>query len=305
MSTKEQEQLQQQKERRKRINKMKSRIVFTIAFWMLGSFIAIIVLIAQTISLNRKISKLEKANVGNQYYENDTESATVNDNIITGIDTQDNLAAEGDAHQVYLTFDCEPSENTDALLDELAKYNVKATFFVSGDDSEETKRIYKRIVDEGHTLGMHSYSNQYSTVYVSKDAFYNDYAKLSTLLEETTGQKPLFYRFPGGSGNQITNVDMVEFVRVLNQEQITYFDWNVSAGDAASDYTVDGVVNNVANGVSKYKTSVVLLHDDINKSTTVEAIGPLIERMQEMQAELLPIDENTYLIQYIKSDSVE
>ena len=113
------------------------------------------------------------------------------------------------------------------------------------------------------------------------------------------------HRFPGGSSNEISNVDMAEFVRVLNEKNIAYFDWNVSAGDTASNYTVSDIVENVTSGVARYKTSVVLLHDGDNKSTTVEALGPLIEALQKMDAKILPIDENTKVIQYIKADSVE
>ena len=69
--------------------------------------------------------------------------------------------------------------------------------------------------------------------------------------------------------------------------------------------TVEDIVKNVTEGVSKYKTSVVLLHDNSNKSTTAEAIGPLVDALQNMQAEILPIDENTYVVQYIKAYSVE
>ena len=77
---------------------------------------------------------------------------------------------------------------------------------------------------------------------------------------------------------------MAEFVRILNEKGITYFDWNVSAGDTSSDYTVDDVVTNVTEGVKRYKTSVVLLHDGDDKSTTVEALESLIQKLQQMKA---------------------
>ena len=51
------------------------------------------------------------------------------------------------------------------------------------------------------------------------------------------------------------------------------------------------------------KTSVVLLHDSEDRSTTVEAVGPLIEALQDTDAEILPIDEDTQVIQYVKADS--
>ena len=57
--------------------------------------------------------------------------------------------------------------------------------------------VYQRIVDEGHTLGMNSYSNQYSVIYQSEDAFEQDYMTLKNFLKQTTGVDSLYYRFPG------------------------------------------------------------------------------------------------------------
>lgn len=315
MSTKEAEVLEQQRQRRKRINKMKSAIIMTISIWMLVSFLAIIILTVQVIKLNSKFNKLELNNVSKNVGEISTEqqSEIPNDesktkeisNVVTGIDTDDNMADKNDNHNVYLTFDCELSENTEAILDVLKANNVKATFFISGDDTEECKNICKRIVDEGHTIGMHSYSNRYSTVYASEEAFENDLNQISKYIYDSTGSASKFYRFPGGSSNQISNVDMTEFVKILNKNNIIYFDWNVSAGDASGDYTVEDIVSNVTDGISKYKNSVVLLHDAPDKSTTAEAIEPLVKALQKQKANIMPIDENTYVVQYIKADSVE
>ena len=279
---------------------------------MLGSFLAIIILSVQVFKLNKQVAAITGTNVQTQVPTTDTQSLgnTQLDeesyaNIVTGIDTEDNFAVEGDVHNVYLTFNSVPGENTNAILDVLAQYGVKATFFVSGSEEEGADAVYQRIVNEGHTIGMHSYSNQYSLIYSSIDAFKNDYIQLSDYIYQLTGTRCAYYRFPGGSGNEISNVNMAEFVHILNQEQVVYFDWNVTSGDAAASYTVEDVQNNVLEGVSKYKTSVVLLHDGPNKSTTVDALGTLIESLQGQGANILPIDENTYVIQYIKADSVE
>lgn len=314
MSSIERETQEQKRLRRQRINRIKSAIVFTIVFWMIFSFLAIIILSVQVVRLNRRLNLIvesqrdpedsQKSDVGVSNNLNGGQDSSRYPNVITGIDSPDNFASATDSHQVYLTFDCIPGENTNRILDVLKQYQIKATFFVSGDDSEEAKEVYRRIVDEGHTLGMHSYSNQYNKIYASTDAFREDYRQLSDYLYETTDVRCRYYRFPGGSGNEISNVNMAEFVHILNEEQVIYFDWNVSAGDAAADYTVSDIVDNVVAGVSKYKTSVVLLHDDADKSTTAEAVGPLIDALQGMQTQLLPIDENTNVIQYIKADSV-
>lgn len=312
MNEEEKAVLEQQRQRRNRITRMKNVVIMVVAGWMVVSFLAIIILTAQVIYLNHRIDKLTVRN-DNPIQEEMTEQdntenmdlQTESENVSTDMDTEDNLAKKGDEHKVYLTFDGGPDENTNEILDVLAKYNVKATFFVIGSESDEMKAVYRRIVDEGHTLGMHSYSNSYSTIYSSSDSFEKDVTKLNAYLKKVTGEKSQYYRFPGGSNNEISNVDMSEFIHVLNEKKITYFDWNVSAGDSASDYSVQDIVTNVTEGVSQYKTSVVLLHDGDDKSTTVEALGPLIKALQKMKAKILPIDENTNVIQYIKADSVE
>ncbi len=61
--------------------------------------------------------------------------------------------------KVYLTFDDGPSDHTAQILDILKKHTVKATFFVVGKETEPAKKMYQRIVLEGHTLAMHSYSH--------------------------------------------------------------------------------------------------------------------------------------------------
>lgn len=316
MNEEEKAALEQQRQRRNRITRMKNVVIVVVAGWMVVSFLAIIILTVQVVRLNYRIDKLtirNESSVETSIQEEQTELENTESmdlqaettNMPADMDAEENLAKEGDEHKVYLTFDGGPDENTNEILDILAKYNVKATFFVIGNKSDEMKTVYQRIVDEGHTLGMHSYSNSYSKIYSSPEAFDKDVAKLNAYLKEVTGKESKYYRFPGGSNNEISNADMSEFIHVLNEKQITYFDWNVSAGDTASDYSAQDIVTNVTEGVSKYKTSVVLLHDGDDKSTTVEVLGPLIEALQKMKAKILPIDENTNVIQYIKADSVE
>ena len=208
------------------------------------------------------------------------------------------------ARTIYLTFDDGPGPYTDQLLDILDQYNVKATFFVTADTSGKYEEVYRRIVNEGHTIAMDSYSNSYSKIYESTQSFTEDLTEISGYISNLTGVTPQIYRFPGGSMNQISNVDMVDLVKILNSKNITYYDWNVNSGDTAEGCTTDNIVSNVTSGIAKYNNSVVLLHDDSNSSTTAEAIGPLIDALNNMGAEILPIDDSTYKVQYIKADSV-
>ena len=315
MDTSEDQELTEQRRRRNRINRMKTWIIYTIVFWVVASMTAIVVLSVQVIHLRHEIeiireqqSAVKETEISEQVKtRQDTGEQAEKAEAASGdgINTPDNIAGEGDVHKVYLTFDGGPDSNTDKILDVLQKYEVKAAFFVTGDTSAKMKPVYKRIVQDGHTLGMHSFSNRYQDVYVSGEAFTEDFDKLSAYLKKVTGEDCRFYRFPGGSCNETSNVPMSEFVQILNEKNVIYFDWNVSAGDTGSSYTVEDVVENVTSGVTHYKTSVVLLHDGKDKSTTVEALGPLIEALQKMKAQILPIDEDTKTIQYINADSVE
>lgn len=324
MQDKDAEALRNQRKRRKRVARIKNAIIMIIAGWIMISMLLIIVLFVRTVSLERKIDSLIQTGAAastEDLVKEDSQSGSV-EVFAASLETeaaQDdsapsvsvasdewNLAEDGDVHRVYLTFDEGPSENTETILDILAEYDVKATFFVVGREDEESQAIYRRIVEEGHTLGMHSYSNKYRVIYQSEEAFKEDYQKLSDYLYEVTGTRPQYYRFPGGSSNQISNVPMGDLIQFLDTQGIVYYDWNVSAGDSASEaYTSEEMVENVTEDVVKYKTSVVLLHDSEDKSETVEALRPLIEALQEMDAEILPIDEDTQAIQYVKLDSAE
>ena len=153
---------------------------------------------------------------------------------------------------------------------------------------------------------MHSYSHKYSVIYDSLEAFEQDIQQIHDYLYEVTGVDCKYYRFPGGSSNQVSNSDMTQFIRYLNERGITYYDWNVSSGDATSQaYTADELIQNVMGDVAKYKTSVVLMHDSAAKPTTVEALSSLIEQLQGMGAEILPIDEETKPIQHVTIDTQE
>ena len=99
---------------------------------------------------------------------------------------------------------------------------------------------------------------------------------------------------------------MKKFISYLNDRQITYFDWNVSSGDATSQaYTPEELVENVMEDVVKYKTSIVLMHDSSTKASTVKALEPMIKALEGIEAEILPIDENTTVIQHIAATNAE
>lgn len=205
-----------------------------------------------------------------------------------------------DIRRVYLTFDDGPSANTDRILDILAQYGVKATFFVVGKNGYTEQ--YQRIVEEGHTLGMHSYSHRYSEIYASLDAYKEDLTKLHNFLYELTGEDCKIVRFPGGSSNTISKVDMQELIRYLNQEDMVYFDWNVSSGDASGENkNANQIVRNVLDQIDRYNNVVILFHDATGKSTTVDALSEIIEKILESDnTVILPISKETVKVQHLQ-----
>ncbi len=209
--------------------------------------------------------------------------------------------ADSGIHKVYLTFDDGPSVNTDQILDILDEYGVKATFFVVGKEGYNDQ--YRRIVEEGHTLGMHSYSHVYRDIYESVEAYGQDLEKLHTYLYELTGVDSRIVRLPGGSSNTVSKDKIQDIIAYLGQQGMTYYDWNVSSGDAASGYvSTQQIADNVLNHVSEHHTSIVLMHDASGKNTTVEALPIILEKILESDnMVLLPITEDTVPIQHVQA----
>lgn len=209
------------------------------------------------------------------------------------------------AKRVYLTFDDGPSIYTGQILDILAANDIKATFFVIGRDKQYYD-YYKRIVEEGHTIGMHSYSHVYQDFYKSEDSFAEEITRLNDLIYEVTGTKSSIFRFPGGSSNHVAPLPIQDYIAYLNENNINYYDWNALNGDAVtSGLTPDQLVNNVMNDVSNNQDSIVLMHDLQTTHTTVESLQLLIDTLKSEGYEILPIDENTPLIQHVSCNSVE
>ena len=178
---------------------------------------------------------------------------------------------------IYLTFDDGPSRYTQQLLDVLAKYNAKATFFVVN-TGHSMKTLLNGIVDGGHGIGIHSVSHEYAEIYANEEAFFNDLYTMQGIIKDKTGVTTTMMRFPGGSSNSVSKKYnkgiMTRLTQAVQDQGFQYFDWNVSSGDAGGAKTADEVYNNVINGIGSKKTAVVLQHD-IQKFS-VEAVERIL-----------------------------
>ncbi len=301
MEEKGQNGLKQQRDRRKRVQRIKTAIIAFLSVWIIISMVLITFLCIKMVTMQKQIDDLAGRSGGSGQVAAQINGSGEDGVLVSQTEMSiDNLAGEDDLRKVYLTFDDGPSSNTNAILDVLDDYGVKATFFVTGKEDEESKAAYRRIVEEGHTIAMHSYSHKYSEIYSSLDAFQQDFERIQNLIYDTTGVESLYYRFPGGSSNHVSNVDMAQYIQYINSQGVTYFDWNVASGDAtAQAFTSEELVENVMGDVVKYKTSIVLMHDAANKQATVQALPALIEALQGAGAIILPIGEETTVIQHV------
>jgi len=202
--------------------------------------------------------------------------------------------SSGGSKIIYLTFDDGPSSYTSKLLDILKKYNVKVTFFVTGKGSDE---LIKREYDEGHTVGLHTNTHNYSYVYKSVENFFEDLYAVQDRVERITGHKSYIMRFPGGSSNTVSRSydGGTKIMSVLTKEVerrgFTYFDWNVSSGDAGSTSSSDGVYNNVVSAL-KSSSSVVLQHDI--KGFSVNAVERIIQYGLNNGYTFKPLTKSSY-----------
>ena len=232
-----------------------------------------------------------------------SEPAAVIDDVVSGSSVSGESVSEdikpGKGKKVYLTFDDSPGPNTEKILDILKKYNVKATFFVTGKTDDFSKQMYKRIVDEGHTLGMHSYSHVYDEIYASEKAFKLDFEKLHEFLHDVTGEYSKYYRFPGGSSVQDTEVPIKKLIDILEGEEITYLDWNVLSPDIRdANVSKKEMVKELRDEVKKYDTSVVVFYDTQTQPMTIKALPSIIKALKKDEYEILPVDENTAPIRH-------
>ncbi|CAM2790861.1 polysaccharide deacetylase family protein [Hathewaya histolytica] len=188
---------------------------------------------------------------------------------------------------VYLTFDDGPSSNTRKILDILKDEKINGTFFVKGSDTEYSKELYKRIVEDGNAIGNHTYSHNYSYIYKSKENFIKDFNKLQNIIKETTGIEPKIMRFPGGSNNTVSHNYggtgiMKEIINYFKQNNYIYYDWNVDSTDASKALqSKERIVNSVIYGSKDIDKIIVLMHDSGGKTTTVEALPEIIKSLKE------------------------
>ena len=199
---------------------------------------------------------------------------------------------------IYLTFDDGPSSlTTGYILDILKEENVPATFFITGNGPDE---LIKRMYDEGHTVGLHTYTHNYSYIYSSTDNYFSDLQQISNRVKNITGYESKIIRFPGGSSNTVSRNYQYGIMSLLTSQVLErgyrYYDWNVDSDDAGHAYNSTAVYSNVVNSLSPNRANMVLMHDI--KPQTKDALRDIIHYAKNNGYTFKKIEMNTYMIRH-------
>lgn len=201
------------------------------------------------------------------------------------------------ANTVYLTFDSSLGSNTGRVLDALNRYGVKATFFVSGASDTDQAALMSRIVAEGHSIGLSSYSGSYQEIYASVPAYLEDFQKIYDQVYQNTGIRAEMFRFPGGSVNAYNSGIYRELISEMLRRRFVFFDWNVSGEDTRlTAQTGEQIRDNVVSGMSGRDRGIVFLQDGAGKEAVADALPGIIESLlnqgysfQPLTADVLPV----------------
>ncbi len=218
----------------------------------------------------------------------------------------DGSSPGGSGPTVYLTIDDGPSRNTLEILEILKEYQVPATFFVTGNNVSGDNAIYRRIVNEGHAIGNHTYTHNFEGIYASPEAFMEDFVRLENFIYKETGVRTDIMRFPGGSSSSMAqevsgyNIIVEELIESVVGKGYDYFDWNITSGDHDSKVSAETIIANVKEQLVRRGGDdiVLLFHDGRNNQPTVEALPAIIDYLQSRGYEFAPLHKGAIVLKH-------
>lgn len=191
---------------------------------------------------------------------------------------------------IYLTFDDGPSVVTDKILDILKEYNIKATFFFIGNQIRDQKAVVKRTYDEGHSIGLHSYTHNYKYIYSSNQNFLKEMNQCQNEIYDVTGIRPKIIRFPYGSRKRLKE----SLSNMLHDSNLKVYDWNAYMSDGINYKTSVSKLYSEATKttVSQYPI-ILLMHCDYMHKNTCIALPMVIKYYKDQNYEFRVITEDT------------
>ena len=190
---------------------------------------------------------------------------------------------------IYLTFDDGPSARTAEILDILKENGIKATFFVTGKTGEEAQTLMRRIVEEGHTIAIHTYTHKYKSIYASVQAYLDDFNKIYTYIHEVTGVYPQIFRFPGGSNTGYNRRIRSQLIAEMDRRGFVHYDWNALNGDAEGKPYTEEEMKEYALRQLGVCHVIMLMHDAADKTKTVACLPDIIAAYRDAGYTFAPL----------------
>jgi peptidoglycan/xylan/chitin deacetylase (PgdA/CDA1 family) len=192
---------------------------------------------------------------------------------------------------IYLTFDDGPSSTlTNDILNVLKEQKIKVTFFMIGNRIKGRETIIRRMYEEGHSIGLHTYSHKYKQIYASEDAFIREMIKTSEEIKKVIGIKPNIIRFPYGSNSHLNN----DFLKKLHYYNFKVYDWNASISDGVRPNTSpELIIKEAITAGSGIPYVVFLMHNNSSNRNTYLALPQIIQYYRSLGYEFRPITNNT------------
>ena len=183
--------------------------------------------------------------------------------------------SESDEKILYLTFDCGyENGNTEAILDALKKHNAPAAFFVVGHYLESAPDLVKRMVEEGHVVGNHTYHHPDMSKISDPAAFQKEMDDVKALYKDITGQEMAMYYRPPQGKYSTANLKMAKELGYSTFFwSLAYVDWNVDS-QPSHEEAFKKLCGRVHPG------AVVLLHN--TSKTNGEILDELLTKWEEM-----------------------
>lgn len=181
--------------------------------------------------------------------------------------------------KIAITFDDGPNEMTFAVLEVLKKYDAKATFFCIGKNIESHPEILKETINQGHTIGNHSYSHSPFFDFFNKNKIIAEIENTDALIETILGKKTTLFRPPYG----VTNPSIRKALAVTKHKTIG---WNIRSLDGVvknRKFLLDRIIKRIKPG------GIVLLHD--TSIETVNVLEQLLSFLEKNNYRVVPLEE--------------
>ncbi len=195
-------------------------------------------------------------------------------------------------HKVaYLTFDDGPSENTFKVLDILEEKDIKATFFIVGSAIKKNNEdSLVRMLHEGHTIGIHTYSHMCNEIYCSVERFLYDFNTVYQQIYDITGERVNIYRFPWGSKNIFSRKIKGALMEEMDRRGFTCYDWSVDANDSVGKPSSYSILRNIRRDIKNQDQPIILMHDSSINDLSVKILPDVIKLLEELGYEFDTLD---------------